>query len=270
MSYVHPDASIHPSARVHPSAIIEAGARLAAGVTIGAYAYIGGEADIGEDCEVCHHATVEGYVILGRANKIFPYALIGGITHDLKFKGGRPGLLIGDNNEFREYSTVHPATNDGDFTRIGNNNHLLAYAHIAHDCALGNNIVMSGHNALAGHVTVGDHALIAWGCGVHQFCRIGTHAMTGAMSKTVKDIPPYMIAEGDPATIRSVNKVGLERNGFAHDAILRTGRLHRILYRDGLNRTQALEKIRATPELAQTPEALALLAFHENTKRGVA
>lgn len=203
------------ASRIHPTAIIEDGAQLGENVSIGAYAYIGGEVTLGDGCVIQHHATVEGYVIMGRENEVFPYALIGGKTHDLKFKGGHPGLRIGDHNEFREYVTVHPATDDGDFTVIGNHNHLLAYSHIAHDCILGDHIVMSGHGALAGHIPVGDHALIAWGSGVHQFCRIGAHAMVSACSKAVKDVPPYMIVEGTPAEVRAINKVGMERRGFS-------------------------------------------------------
>jgi UDP-N-acetylglucosamine acyltransferase len=261
--------TIHPTATVHPTAILEEGAQIGPGVQIGPYAYIGAEVVLGEGSVVYHHATVEGHVLLGRGNRIFPYALIGGKTHDLKFKGGNPGLRIGDNNEFREYSTVHPATNDGDFTIIGNNNHILAYAHIAHDCVLGDDIVMSGHNALAGHVTVGDHAVIAWGCGIHQFCRIGTYAMIGAMSRNVKDVPPYMITEGQPAEVRAVNKVGLERRGFTPEQIQRIGRIFRILYRDGFNRTQALEKICGTPELLETDEGREIVRFYETSERGV-
>ena len=261
--------TIHPAATVHPTAILEDGVQIGPNVTIGPYAYIGAEVVFGEGCVVHHHATVEGYVILGRNNQIYPYALIGGKTHDLKYKGGRPGLRIGDNNEFREYSTVHPATDDGNFTILGNDNHILAYSHIAHDCILGNDIVMSGHNALAGHVPVGDHAVIAWGCGVHQFCRIGAYAMLGAMSRSVKDVPPYMITEGEPAEVRAVNKVGLERRGFSPGVIQRIGRLFRILYRDGLNRSQALEKIRSTPELFETTEGREIVCFYETTKRGV-
>jgi UDP-N-acetylglucosamine acyltransferase len=262
--------SIDPTANVHPAAILEDGALIGPGVTIGPCAYIGAEARFGEGCVIHHHATVEGYVLMGRDNHVFPYALIGGKTHDLKFKGGRPGLRIGDNNEFREYATIHPATNDGDFTVIGNDNHILAYAHVAHDCRLGDDIVMSGHNALAGHITVGDHALIAWGCGIHQFCRVGAHAMVGGMSRNTKDVPPYMIVEGEPAEVRTVNKVGMERHKFSPEAIQRVGRIFRILYREGLNRTQALEKIREISELADSPEGREIIQFYETSQRGVA
>jgi len=254
---------------VHPTAIVEQGATLAPDVVIGAYAYIGAGVVLGPGCVVHHHATVEGNVVMGCNNHVWSYAFIGGKTHDLKFKGGNPGLRVGDNNEFREYVTVHPATEDGKFTIIGNNNHLLAYSHVAHDCVLGDHIVMSGQNALAGHVVVGDHAVVAWGVGVHQFCRIGCYAMAGAMSRNTRDVPPYMITEGVPAEVRAVNKVNLERNGFTREQITRIGRAYRIFYRDGLNRTQALEKIRATADLFESPEVRNLVGFYETSARGV-
>ncbi|MDR1817738.1 MAG: acyl-ACP--UDP-N-acetylglucosamine O-acyltransferase [Puniceicoccales bacterium] len=255
---------------IHPTAIIEIGATLAPDVSVGPYAYVGAGVVLGPGCVVHHHATVEGNVVMGRDNHVWPYALIGGKTHDLKFKGGNPGLRVGDNNDFREYVTVHPATDDGKFTIIGNHNHLLAYSHVAHDCALGDHIVMSGQNALAGHVTVGDHAVIAWGAGVHQYCRVGCYAMVGGMSRNTKDIPPYMITEGVPAVVRAVNKVNLERNGFTPEQITRIGRAHRIFYRDGLNRTQALEKLKTTPDLMESPEVRNIVAFYETSERGVA
>jgi UDP-N-acetylglucosamine acyltransferase len=255
---------------IHPTAIIESGAKLAAGVKVGAYAYIGSEVTLGENCVVHHHATVEGWVEMGEGNQIYPYALIGGKTHDLKYSGGRSGLRIGNHNEFREYVSVHPATGDGDFTIIGNHNHLLAYSHVAHDCILGDHIVMSGQNALAGHITVGDHAVIAWGVGVHQFCRVGCYAMAGAMSRNSKDIPPYMITEGVPAETRAVNKVNMERNGFTHEQILRVGRIFRLFYRDGRNRSQALEILRSTPELIESTEGRTIADFFASTQRGVA
>ncbi|MDR2512282.1 MAG: acyl-ACP--UDP-N-acetylglucosamine O-acyltransferase [Puniceicoccales bacterium] len=263
-------APIHPTAQIHPTAIIEEGAHIGPHCVIGAYTYIGAEVSLGESCEVRHHATVEGWVLMGSNNIVFPYAYIGGKTHDLKFKGGRTGLRIGDNNEFREYTTIHPATSEGDFTLIGDHNHLLAYSHIAHDCILGNHIVMSGHCALAGHVIVGDHAVIAWGCGIHQFCRVGSYGMASACSKNVKDIPPYMIAEGSPAEVRAINKIGLARHGFSTETITEIGRAYRFLYHEGLNRTQALEKIQALPGFSQKRELQILVKFYKTSKRGVA
>lgn len=254
---------------IHPTAIIEAGATLAEGVTIGAYAYIGPEVTLGRGTQVAHHATVEGYTTLGEDNHIFPYACIGGKTHDLKYKGGRPGLNIGHRNTFREYSTIHLATNDGEFTRLGDDNVILAYSHIAHDCIIGNHLVMSSHAALGGHVIVDNHANIGWGVGVHQFCRIGDFAMAGASSKVVQDIPPYMIADGNPAEVRTINKVGLERNGHSPEDIERIRALYKTLYRDGLNRTQAREKIEARPD-TDHPILRRFLDFINHKGRGLA
>jgi UDP-N-acetylglucosamine acyltransferase len=255
-------------AQIHPTAIIEAGAQLGADVNIGAYAYIGHKAVIGDRCVLHHHANVEGLTTLGVECEVFPFACVGTKTHDLKFKGGEPGLIIGDRNVFREYVSVHGATNDGEFTRMGNDNVLLAYAHIAHDCVVGHNLVMSAQSALAGHVIVEDNVNIGWGSGVHQFCRIGAHAMIGGMSKAVQDVPPYIIADGNPAIARSINKVGLERHGFSAAQLEAIKQAFRLFYRSGYNRTQAFEKMHAHP-LAGSVEFTHFLNFVERSERGV-
>lgn len=252
---------------IHPTAIIEDGAQLDDGVEVGAYAYIGSGAQIGAGTVIRHHATVEGATTMGRDNDVFPYAYIGAKTHDLKFKGGAPGLKIGHRNVFREYSNVHLATDDGEFTVLGNDNLVLAYSHIAHDCIIGDHLVMSSHAALGGHVVAGDHVVIGWGVGVHQFCRLGSHCMAGASSKVVQDIPPYMIADGNPAEVRTINKVGLERRGFSAEEIDIVRGMHRTFYRDGLNRSQAVEQIKAHPQ-ASSPIVAAMLDFAAKSERG--
>jgi len=254
-------------ARIHPTAIIESGATLGDDVTVGAYAYVGARTVIGDGTVVHHHGNVEGRTTIGRHCEIFPFACVGTKTHDLKYKGGEPGLLIGDRNVFREYVSVHGATNDAEVTRIGNDNVLLAYSHIAHDCVVGDFLVMSAQTALAGHVVVEDHVNIGWSTGVHQFCRIGSHAMLGAMSKIVQDVPPYVIADGNPAVARSINKVGLERNGFTVGQLEAVKQLFRIVFRAGHNRTQALEKLREHP-LGATPEFKHFLSFAASSERG--
>ncbi|MEM9226684.1 MAG: acyl-ACP--UDP-N-acetylglucosamine O-acyltransferase [Verrucomicrobiota bacterium] len=254
---------------IHPTAIVEEGAQLGKDVSVGAYAYVGAEVTLGDGCTVHHHATVEGFSELGAANEVFPYAYIGAKTHDLKFDGGKPGLKIGARNVFREYSNVHLATNDAELTVIGDDNVILAYSHVAHDCIIGNHLVMSSHAALGGHVVVGDHVVVGWGVGVHQFCRIGEHVMVGACSKLVQDVPPYMIADGNPAEVRAINKVGLERRDFTPEDIDLVRGIHRILYRDGLNRTQALERLCKHPE-ADSPFIKAVIAFAETSERGFA
>src|SRR4051812_24125253 len=231
------------AAKIHPTAIIEPGAQLGTDLEIGAYAYVGAAVQLGDGTKLHHHATVEGNTVLGRGCEVFPYACLGGKTQDLKYKGGNPGVRIGDQNVFREYVTVHAATSDGDFTTVGSHNTILAYCHVAHDCQLGSHIIASNSVGLAGHVVVEDHVILGAVCGVHQFCRIGAYAMVSAYAKIVQDVPPFFIADGLPAEIRAINKVGLERNGFNAEALDRVKQIHRILYRDGLNRTQALERL---------------------------
>ncbi len=255
--------------RIHPSAVVEPGAQLGADVEVGAFAYVGAEVKLGAGTRLHHHASVEGFTTLGAGCEIYPYACIGGKTQDLKYKGGRPGLRVGDRNVFREYVTIHAATFDGEFTVLGDDNTVLAYSHIAHDCVLGSHIVMSNAVSMAGHVTVEDHVVIGGAAGIHQFCRIGSYAMLSAMAKLVQDLPPYFIADGTPAEIRAFNKVGLERNGHSPEQLERVKQIFRILYRDGLNRTQALEKL-ATHDNAATAEFQRVVAFAKTSERGLA
>jgi UDP-N-acetylglucosamine acyltransferase len=257
------------AAKIHPTAVVDSGANLGADIEIGALAYVGAGVTLGAGTKVHHHASVEGNTVLGERCEVFPYACIGGQTQDLKFKGGHPGARIGDRNVFREYVTVHAATNDGEFTRIGSDNNLLASCHVAHDCVLGDHIVMSNGVVLAGHVIVEDHVVIGGYGGVHQFCRIGAFAMLSAFAKLVHDLPPFFLADGMPAEIRAVNKVGLERNGFTSQQLDRVKLIHRILYRDGLNRTQALEKLAAHADVGSA-EVQRVLAFAKASERGLA
>ena len=252
---------------IHPTAIIEPGAQLGADVQVGAFAYVGSKAVIGPGTVLHHHANVEGRTTIGRSCEVFPFACVGTKTHDLKYKGGEPGLIIGDRNVFREYVSVHGATNEADFTRMGDDNVMLAYSHIAHDCVVGSHLVMSAQTALAGHVLVEDHVNIGWGSGVHQFCRVGRYAMLGAMSKIVQDVPPYVIADGNPAVARSINKVGLERNGFSVAQLEAVKQLFRLVYRAGLNRTQAVNSLRQHA-LSGTDEFKHFLAFADQSDRG--
>lgn len=256
------------AANIHPTAIVESGAQLGADVTIGAYAYVGPEVTLGDGCVLHHHATVEGFTALGAQSEVYPFACIGMKTQDLKFRGGRPGARIGARNVFREYVSVHAATKDGEFTVMGDDNLLLAYCHVAHDCQLGNHIIASNSVGLAGHTIVEDHVTFGAKSGVHQFCRVGTHVMLGAMSKLVQDVPPYLIVDGNPAIARSINKIGLERHGFTPERLESVKHAFRLFYRAGLNRTQALERMQAHP-LASTPEFLNFFEFVKRSERGV-
>lgn len=257
------------AAKIHSTAIIETGAQLGSDVEVGAYAFVGPQVTLGEGTILHHHASVEGNTSLGKACEVFPYACIGGKTQDLKFRGGNPGLRVGDRNVFREYVSIHCATNDGEFTRIGSNNTLLATCHVAHDCLLGDNIIMSNGAVLAGHVTVENHVVIGGYGGVHQFCRLGSYSMLSATAKLVHDLPPFFIADGTPAEVRAINRVGLERNGFTAEQLDRVKQIYRLLYRDGLNRSQALEKLAAHPQ-AVSAEFTRILAFAQSSERGLA
>ena len=257
------------ASQIHASAIIEKGAELDDGVIVGPYAYIGPHARIGKGTEVMHHATVDGATSMGEKNEVHPYAYVGGKTHDLKYKGGVQGLEIGSGNVFREFTTVHCATSDGQVTSLGDNNLILAYSHVAHECRVGNHLVMSSHAALGGHVEVGDHVNIGWGAGVHQFCRIGDYAMVGAASKVVQDVPPYMISDGSPAGVRTSNKVGLERAGFSKEDIALVRRMFKVFYKEGLNRKQAARKL-GEAGFAEREVAIRFLDFLERSERGLA
>ncbi len=249
--------------KIHPTAIIEKGAKLDLDVEVGAYAYIGAEVTIGSGTVVAHHATVDGYTVMGNDNQVFPYAFIGGKTHDLKFKGGKSGLKIGDRNVFREYTTAHLATNDAEFTLVGNDNNILAYSHIAHDCIVGDKVVMSSHAALGGHVIVDDFAVIGWGSGVHQFCRVGAYSMLSASSKLVKDLPPFFMADGSPASVCAINKINMQRNGFTQEEIDSAFRAFKIIYKRGFARKQAIEELTA----ANTFSCRVILAILEFAKK---
>jgi UDP-N-acetylglucosamine acyltransferase len=258
------------SAKIHPQAIVESSAELGNNVEVGPFCYIGANAQIGDGTRVLHHATVEGKVSLGKNNTIFPYALIGGLTHDLKYEGGEPGLKIGDDNLFREYVTAHVATHADDFTTIGSGNVFLAYSHVAHDCQVGNHLVMSSHAALGGHVKVGDHVNVGWGAGVHQFCRLGRHCMVSACSKLVQDVPPFMLADGSPAEVRSINKVGLERAGFESSEIESIRSAFKVLYRKDLNRSQALQYLQDNFSFDPGSVMDELITFAQANGRGIA
>jgi len=256
--------------KIHPTAIVESTAELADGVEIGAYAYVGGCVKLGAGTVVAHHATVDGKTVMGENNQIFPYAFIGGKTHDLKFVGGEPGLVIGNNNVFREYTTVHAATKDGENTIVGNNNNILAYSHIAHDCRVGDFIVMSSHAALAGHVVVGNHAVIAWSAGAHQFTRIGEYSMISAMTKQVKDLPPFFISDGNPAEVCTINKINMQRNGFSTEEIDIAYSAFKLIYKHRLSRPNAITLLHERPD-ASSRVISALIKFMEApTERGLA
>ena len=255
--------------KIHPSAIIESGAEIDSDVIIGAYAYIGSNVKISAGTQVMHHATVDGRTELGENNEIHPYSFIGGKSHDLKYRDGIHCLKIGDNNVFREYTTVHCATAEGLLTQIGNRNVILAYSHIAHECKVGNNLIMSSHSALGGHVHIGNHVNVGWGVGIHQFCRLGDYSMAAATATILQDIPPFFTASGNPAKVRGINKIGLQRAGFSESSLSTVRRVYKILYKKGLNRSQALQSVEAE-SLQEYQEVKNLVAFIRASQRGIA
>jgi len=251
---------------IHPTAIIDPKAELGADVVVGPYCVIGPEVFIGDRCWLQNHVTVCGPTKIGKQNRFYAYCSIGQQTQDLKYAGEPTYLEIGDNNCFREFATVNRATGVGSVTVVRNNGNFLAYAHIAHDCDVGNNVIFSNNGTLGGHVTVGEYAVLGGLSAVHQFCRVGKHAITGGCTKIVQDVPPFMIADGNPAEVRGINLVGLERRGFSPEAIRILKEAFRILYRAKLNTKQALAEIgRSLPE---APELRELITFIETSERG--
>jgi UDP-N-acetylglucosamine acyltransferase len=252
---------------IHSTAVIHPGARIGAGCVIGPYCVIGEHVTLGGGCRLHSHVVIDGHTALGDENEIFPFASIGLKTQDLKWKGGITRTQIGSHNTFREYVTINSATSDGEVTTVGSHNHILAYSHIAHNVTLGDHIIMSNVATLAGHVTVEDHAVVGGLAAVHQFCRIGRMAIIGGCSKVTQDVPPYMLADGNPAQVRTTNKVALERNGVPEEAQAALKQAYKILFREGLTNGNALSRIEA--ELPPLPELRHLVEFVRLSERGI-
>lgn len=253
--------------RIHPTAVVHAAATIGEDCEIGPFCVIGEHVVLGAGCRLHSHVVLDGHTLLGERNEIFPFAAIGLKTQDLKWKGGTTWTRIGDENTFRENVTVHSATKDGDATVIGSRNTILAYCHIAHDCLLGDSIIMSNVGTLAGHVTVEDRAIVGGLAAVHQFCRIGTMSIIGGCSKVVQDVPPYMLADGNPATTRTINKEGLRRNGVGEDTQTALKQAFKLLVREKLTISNALERIGS--ELPSSPEIEHLVEFVRSSQRGI-
>lgn len=252
---------------IHPTAIIHPDARLGADCVIGPYCIIGAHVELGAGCRLHSHVVIDGHTKLGRANEVYPFTSIGLKTQDLKWKGGLTRTEIGDSNSFREYVTVHSATSEGDATRIGSHNNFLAYTHVAHDCQLGSHIVMSNNATLAGHVIMEDYVIMGGFAAVHQFCRLGKMAMIGGYSRIVQDVVPFTITEGNPAAARTVNKVGLQRNGVSEEAQTALRRAYKLLFREGLTIAKAIEQMEK--DLPPSAEIKHLIEFVRASERGV-
>jgi UDP-N-acetylglucosamine acyltransferase len=252
---------------IHSTAVVHPKAQIGDACEIGPYCVIGERVVLGPACRLHSHVVIDGHTVLGRENDIFPFASIGLQTQDLKWKGGITRTQIGDRNTFREYVTINSATSDGETTIVGSDNHILAYSHLAHNVNIGNHVIMSNVGTLAGHVTVEDHAVIGGVVAIHQFCRVGKMSMIGGCSKVVQDVPPFMLADGNPAQTRTINKVGLERRGISEEAQTALKQAYKILFREGLTISNALVKIEK--ELPQLPEIEHLLQFARTSERGL-
>ena len=254
---------------IHPTAIVSPLATLGTNVRVGPYCIIGPHVEIGDDCVLHSHVIIDGTSKIGRHNEFFPFAIVGGKSQDLKDLGEPTHLEVGDHNVFRENCTVHRGTTGEIPTRIGSHNLFLAYAHVAHDCQLGDHIILSNNATLGGHVTVEDYAIVSGLSAVHQFSAIGCHSIIGGCSKVNQDIPPFMIADGNPAATRGLNLVGLQRRGFAEEDIraLKTAYKKLFLKKD-LNLATAISSLKATHE-ASAPQVAHLIHFIESSKRGV-
>ncbi|HSU57454.1 MAG TPA: acyl-ACP--UDP-N-acetylglucosamine O-acyltransferase [Candidatus Dormibacteraeota bacterium] len=252
---------------IHPTAIIHPKAEIGEECEIGPYCVIGEDVVLGARCRLHSHVVIDGHTRLGQGNQIFPFASIGGRTQDLKWKGGITRTEIGDDNTFRESVTVNSATADGEVTKVGSGNHILAYSHIAHNVTVGNHVIMSNVATLAGHVTVEDYAVIGGVVAIHQFCRIGKMSIVGGCSKVVQDVVPFMLVDGNPGETRTINKIGLERRGISDAAQSALRQAYKILFRDGLTIPNALAQIET--ELPILPEIQYLTQFVRSSERGI-
>ncbi len=254
---------------IHQTAIVHEGAQIAEGVKIGPYAIIGEHVTIGPGTTIGPHTVIEGWTEIGRDNRIFQFASVGAAPQDLKYQGEKALLKIGDRNTVREFVTLHRGTPDGGGeTVIGNDNLFMAYSHVAHDCLIGNQVILANSATLAGHVVVDDFAILGGLCAVHQFTRVGSQVMISGGSMVTQDIPPYTIAQGDRAKTVGINQVGLKRRGFSDEAIRTIKQAYKLVFRSGLRIEEALEQIEA--ELKGCKELEAFVAFIRNSSRGIA
>lgn len=256
MAQVHPTAVVHPDAQLHET------------VEIGALAVIGPKVRIGEGTRVGPHVVIEGRTTLGARNRVFQFSSLGAAPQDLKYAGEDTELIIGDENQIREFTTLHIGTaGGGGATRIGHRNLFMANSHVAHDCVVGNGCILANSAALGGHVQVEDHVILSGLTAVHQFTRLGRHAFIAGGAMVVMDVPPYCMAQGDRAELVGLNTVGLERHGFNEELIARIKEAYRILFRSKLGVAEALAKMKA--ELGGHPEIDHLIDFVSQSKRGL-
>ncbi len=252
---------------IHPSAIIDPSAKIADNVTIGPWTFIGADVEIGAGCNIASHVVIKGPTVMGSGNKIYQFSTIGDDTPDKKYNGEPTKLIIGNDNLIREGVTIHRGTvKDNSETVIGNNNLLMAYAHIGHDCVIGDNVIMVNNASISGHVHVGDWAILSGYSLVHQFVHIGAHCFVGPAAFVYHDIPAYVTAFGSPAEPRTINREGLKRRGFTADQIALINQAYKLLYRRGL---QLEEAIKSISEISDDPAIKMFLTSLAHSTRGI-
>lgn len=253
---------------IHTTAIIDSKAELGSNVTVGPYTVIGPDVVIGDDCWIGPHVVINGPTTIGKENRIYQFASVGEVPQDLKYAGEPTCLQIGDRNVIREYVTINRGTvSGGGLTRVGDDNLLMAYIHIAHDCSVGNNTIFSNNASLAGHVTIGDRVILSGFTLVHQFCSVGDHAFTGMGSAISKDVPPYLMVTGNPGHPHGINSEGLKRRGFSPKSIRAIKKAYKLLYRSGLQLERAKQEIAAMAE--EVDELKVFSRFLENAQRSI-
>lgn len=260
-------------ANVHPTAIVDPKAELDASVSVGPFTVVGPHVKIGAGTTVGAHCVVEGHTTIGRDNRIFQFASVGAANQDKKYKGEPCELVVGDRNTIREFCTLHVGTvQDKAVTRIGDDNWIMAYTHIAHDCVVGNNTTLANNTTLGGHVELGDWVTVGGLTGIHQFVKVGAHAMLGFASAVSQDVPPFLLVDGNPLAVRGINAVGLRRRGFSNERIAAIKQMHKLLYREGRTLEDARAAIealaRSVPEAAQ--DVATMGGFLAAATRGIA
>jgi UDP-N-acetylglucosamine acyltransferase len=254
--------------QIHPTAVIDPGAELGSGVIVGPYAIINSDVIVGDHTEIMAHAHIDRFARIGSGCRIFPMASVGTEAQDLKYEGGKSETIIGDNVTLREFVTINRATSPGGQTKIGDGCLIMAYAHVAHECHVGNNVIMANYCALAGHVTIEDEVNLSGYVGIQQFLRVGRFAFVGQSSRVNKDVPPYLLGQGTEAfKLRGPNSIGLKRKGFSSDTIRALKEAFRLIFRNQRPLAEVLEE--ATAEFSDVPEVLGLVEFIRASKRGV-
>lgn len=249
---------------IHPTAVVSPRAELASSVSVGPFVVIEDDVFIGEDCEIASHAVIKQFTTLGRRNRVFEHAVLGGLPQDVKFEGETSRLIVGDDNLIREGATLHRASGEGAETRVGSRNFLMIGVHIAHNCEIGDDNIFANEVALAGYITVEDHVFLSNGVGAHQFVRMGRHAMVGGKSKIVQDVLPFCVTDGNPPRVRGLNSIGLRRAGFTAEARQALKKAYRLLFRSGLPLDDVLSEL----TVLNDSNVDHLIAFIRGSRRG--